>query len=210
MTRYAAIYFASAIVVLISTFCYTTTAAPVQWTIPSGGNGHWYEGILFGTDINWPQAKLEAENRGGYLATVTSASEGDFVVGTVIPSNAFWQADNRGPTFTDLFGPWIGGFQPAASPEPAGNWQWVTGESFSPTFWAAGEPNNINDEMYLHFYGIGGAKVNTWNDYRNDNPQGGGNIRSFVVEYNTLIPEPATVTLLAVTLPFWALRRRSR
>ena len=64
--------------------------------------------------------------------------------------------------------------------------------------------------MYLHFYGKEGAKVNTWNDYRNDNPEGGGNIRSFVVEYNTIVPEPATITLLAPTLPAWALRRGCR
>jgi hypothetical protein len=172
-----------------------TFAAPIQWPIASGGNGHYYEGVLFGADINWPQAKIEAENRGGYLASIASATEGNFVVTTIIPSNSFWQADIRGGSFTDLFGRWIGGFQPAASPEPAGNWQWITGETFSPTFWAVGEPNNINDEMYLHFYGKAGARVNTWNDYRNDNPQGGGNIRSFVVEY---VPEPSTFVLTAL------------
>jgi hypothetical protein len=185
-----------AILLPISALSPTALAAPLQWTIGSGGNGHFYEGVLFGADINWPQAKTEAENRGGYLATVTSAAEGDFIVSAVIPADAFWQPDSRGPGSPDLFGPWIGGSQPAGSPEPSGNWQWVTGESFSPTFWAAGEPNDVDGEMYLHFYGKFGVEANAWNDYRNDNPQGGGNVRSFVVEYDA-IPEPATTALVA-------------
>lgn len=182
----------------------TASATLVEWTTASGGNGHFYGGVLFGADIDWVQAKLEAENRGGYLATITSAAEGNFIVSSVI-SDPFWQADIRGAGFTDLFGPWLGGFQPAGSPEPGGNWQWVTGESFSPTFWAAGEPNNINGEMHLHLYGKAGAKVNTWNDYANGNPSGGGNIRSFVVEY---VPEPSAAILTAFGILGLAARRR--
>jgi len=199
-----------AVLLALSALSPTASAAPVQWTIGSGGNGHFYEGVLFGADINWPQAKTEAENRGGYLATITSGAEGDFLVNSVIPSDSFWQVDTRGPAFTDLFGPWIGGTQPTGSPEPSGNWQWITGESFSPALWALGEPNNGNDEMYLHFYGKFGVKENTWNDYRNDNPAGGGNIRSFVVEYDA-IPEPATTALVAAlticAACYWRLAR---
>ena len=207
---FAPLLMLAAFILQFSVFSPAAFAEPIEWTVASGGNGHFYEGVLFNADINWPQAKIEAENRGGYLATITSAAEGNFVVSTVIPSNSFWQPDPRGAGFTDLFGPWIGGFQPDASPEPAGNWQWVTGESFGPSFWAAGEPNNINNEMYLHFYGKAGAKVNTWNDYRNDNPQGVLNIRSFVVEYTAAVPEPSTYAAAALGIFGLAAFRRRR
>jgi hypothetical protein len=57
-------------------------------------------GVVFGADIDWPGAKIEAENRGGYLATVTSSAEGNFMVTNVIPSDAFWPVDAR-PSSTD-------------------------------------------------------------------------------------------------------------
>ena len=53
-------------------------ATPVEWTIDSGGNGHWYDFIgreLAGNPnaYSWDGARLDAEARGGYLATPTSA-----------------------------------------------------------------------------------------------------------------------------------------
>ena len=62
--------------------------------------------------------------------------------------------------------------------------------------------------MYLILYGKAGAKVNTWNDYRNNNPQGGGNIRSFVVES---VPEPSTSALATfgiIGLAAWGQSRK--
>ena len=66
---------------------------------------------------SWPQAKSDAESRGGHLAT--------------FPYQAKW---NSAQPLINLFNSefvqdlWIGGYQPAGSPEPAGNWSWVTGE----------------------------------------------------------------------------------
>jgi hypothetical protein len=182
-----------ALLLLTIAFAPAASAVLVEWPVASGGNGHFYEAVAFGADIDWPQAKIEAEDRGGHLATVNSGPEGDFIVSSVIPLT-LWQPDTRGPGFPDLFGPWIGGLQPAGIPAPADGWQWITAESFSPTFWAAGEPNDINDESFLHFYGKNSVVANTWNDYRNGNPLGGGNIRSFVVEY-TGIPEASSMIM---------------
>ena len=68
--------------------------------------------------------KSAAEVRGGYLATITSAQENTFVH-NLITANEYWI--NVG---VDSRGPWLGGYQPAGSLEPAGGWTWVTGEAF--------------------------------------------------------------------------------
>jgi hypothetical protein len=84
--------------------------------------------------IPWTDAKTAAEALSyngvhGHLATITSQAENDFITNNL-----------RESTFG---GYWIGGFQPPGSPEPAGNWQWVTGEPFVYTNWRPGEPNNV-------------------------------------------------------------------
>ena len=82
------------------------TAEPILFL----DNGHYYE---FVPDIvNWHEAKAAAElmtflGAQGHLATVTSQSEHDFLLSTF-------------PSASANAGPWLGGFQPAGSPEPAG------------------------------------------------------------------------------------------
>ena len=50
-------------------------------------------------------------------------------------------------------GPWIGGTQPGGSPEPAGGWSWVTGETFGFNAWYAGEPNDAGGiENRIQFF----------------------------------------------------------
>ena len=97
--------------------------------------------------MSWEDAKTQAEADGGYLATLTSALENDFVWTLVASFAAQIQAD------TQEF--WLGGYQTSYSDEPAGNWAWVTGETWDYTNWAAGEPNNGvgGTQHYLHFCG---------------------------------------------------------
>jgi hypothetical protein len=41
---------------------------------------------------------------------------------------------------------WTGYFQqPAAGPEPAGGWEWVSGTASAFTYWVSGQPNNNVD-----------------------------------------------------------------
>src|SRR4051794_27404740 len=62
-------------------------AAPVQWTIASGGNDHYYEKVPGGDglfNIFTAQADLAANHSSflgmpGYLVTITSQAEQDFV-----------------------------------------------------------------------------------------------------------------------------------
>jgi hypothetical protein len=106
-----------------------------QWKKSEGGNGHRYEAILVARNINGIEALVRASARGcgWHLATITSRAEDLFVFSLI-------QEDER--FFREEHGPWIGGVQANANDEPAGNWQWVTGERFAYTNWQSGEPNN--------------------------------------------------------------------
>ena len=141
-------------------------AVPIQWTIASGGNGHSYE--LFTTPKNFADAQATAIAMGGYLATVTSAAENAFISGTILPlgNNA-----------------WIGGFQNHASlsySEPAGGWEWVTGEPFAYTNWVniscCHEPGNTGGNEDNLAMSNSPDRVGMWFDIN------GGAQLGFVVE----------------------------
>jgi hypothetical protein len=88
--------------------------------------------------FTWSQAKADAENRGGHMATVTSSAERDKVMsvqsGTV----------------------WLGGTDSVSE----GRWTWITGEYWGSAFWSSAEPNNANgaeDALEMRLNG-------RWND----------------------------------------------
>ncbi len=64
-------------------------------------------------------------------------------------------------------------------PEPAGGWQWVTGEPFTYTNWKFGEPNDAFAEDTISTF-IGGQ----WND---GNSAG---VHPYLVEYDFTTPPP--------------------
>jgi hypothetical protein len=99
-------------------------AAPIQWS----QNGHFYDIIAVPDGITWEQAQFDAMARGGYLATITSAAEQDFIFWNLVNNPMFWDFEFEPPYENLAAGPWIGAFQPPGSPEPAGGWQWVHGE----------------------------------------------------------------------------------
>jgi hypothetical protein len=76
---------------------------------------------------------------GGYLVTVTSAAENNF-----------------------LFGLWPSGWIGLTDEVVEGQWRWVTGETYSYSSWNPGEPNNAGNEDYVQF--VGGGR---WNDLPN-------------------------------------------
>ncbi|MBT1450156.1 PEP-CTERM sorting domain-containing protein [Glaciecola sp. XM2] len=162
---------------LISLGVSNAVASPIfTWTTESGGNGNSYQ-LVSAPRITWHDAKLAAEQAGGHLATITSQAESDFVFNLGVGDAQYW----------------LGAFQPAGSMEPIGGWQWITGEEWSFTNWASGEPNNgsggTEDALaYAFFRGDG-----SWNDapstYRNYTNGG------YVIEY---VPAPATIFLLAL------------
>jgi hypothetical protein len=134
----------------------TSFATPVQWTIEEGGNGHWYEQVLTTpSTISWSAALAEAESRGGYLVTVTSAGEETFIQSTCT-------ADCES---------WAGGYL------DNGSWGWVTGEIWDYTNWYPGEPNgtpSYSPHLEVLFYCSG------WNDATLSNE-----CDSYIVEYES-------------------------
>src|SRR5438874_12307891 len=82
----------------------SASGQPVQWPVSAGGNGHSYEGILAPNGITWGNAQNNATVRGGYLATITSAAENQFVYNLIAGNSSFWYV-----TGTEGCGPLLGG-----------------------------------------------------------------------------------------------------
>lgn len=147
----------TAFAVLIILGSVAANADPVEWKVVDGGNGHFYELVLV-PGITWPAARDAANaSSESNLVTITSAAENQFIV------NNF---DLTGQNY------WLGGFQTPGSSGVNIGWQWVTGEPWSYTNWAGGEPNDSGgasgedgSEDALAHAGFGGtATVGKWND----------------------------------------------
>jgi hypothetical protein len=156
-----------------------TSAQFVEWLVAQGGNGHFYEVVSAPGGITWGNASLAATNRGGYLATITSAEENAFIFNIATQIATVWYSG---------YGPWLGGLQPAGSAEPGGGWRWVTGEPFLYKNWAPLQPNNNNNEDRIQFGGQA-DRSSAWNDISQSNTNF---TRGFVVEYDR---HPDAVTL---------------
>ncbi len=181
------------LVFFVALFAGTAIATPVEWPIASGGNGHLYEAVYSGGST-WEDAQIAAEAAGGYLATITSAEENAFVFSLVHGKPEYWNGTS---------GPWLGGFQPPGSPEPAGNWIWITGEPFGYTNWYPGEPTNGENQWGGEDGLIFLEHTPMWADV--------GRLDYFsFVSYVVEIPEPGTVLLLATGCVFALRRRKTR
>ena len=194
ITNVAKFYLGLAVLVLCMG---ETMAAPIYFA----GTDHCYDLVYHPEGMNWHDAKTEAESKTycgapGYLATVTSQAEQDFIVNSLLNTATK-------PYF------WLGGFQPGQDPAADGNWEWVTGEPWGYTNWGAGEPSDGGDFDYedvLQIYANGArAPLGVWNDVYGGPviiPETG----SYVIEYS--VPEPATLAVLTLGLIPALLRRR--
>lgn len=197
---------------LMAISCFWTVFEPaaafadiVEWPTSSGGNGHFYESVYVPEGISWLDARDLAEQRGGYLATLTSPEENAFVFQLVAGDLLYWQNGS---------GPLLGGYQDRTAPdyvEPAGGWRWVTGEPCSYTNWSGGGPSGFgpsgDNEDFLHF-GAEGTEFDPiptalWNDVANIEPS--RSRHSLIVEY---VPAPGTGVAMFGLLVLSARRRR--
>ncbi len=158
-------------------------AQPEPWIHPDGSI-HYYNAVAAPAGINWSASSDSAQRPGGYLATLTSQAENDFVF-ELVDSNAYW---HQRPD-SSWAGPWLGGRQRLGSPEPDSGWEWIGGEPFSYTNWSPGEPDNQGDENVLNFGESPSGRISTWNDLSEADTA----IRGFVVE---LSADSTTIGLL--------------
>lgn len=107
-------------------------------------DGHYYK--IYTGSYTWEEAKAKCEKAGGYLATITSQDEQDFI-------------DGLNKNYEEM---WIGGFR-----DDDHTWQWVTGEKWDYTHWGEGEPNDsynvIGNENRVALWPDG------WNDLNEEN-----------------------------------------
>jgi hypothetical protein len=187
---------------LIAAYSVQAAAVPIQWTQASGGNGHYYE--FFGSaNVSWSQAKSIAESltfagSPGYLATITSAAENQFISANMGVAD-YW----IGLTDSESFG----GRESQGQADPLHQgWVWVTGEPVAYVNWRSGEPNNeFNNEDGVEIYGSQRTPtaqwLGLWNDENSNSSQG------YIVEY---VPEPGSIKLAmscAGPLSVWLLCR---
>ena len=113
-----------------------------RWPATEGGNGHSY--AVIAKRMPWNEAMLAAQQLWyhglpGYLATITSQAENDFIVENILP------VDFHQPSESDQF--YLGGCYDGSQ------WTWLTGEPFLFAPWAPGEPDNLADETALALWG---------------------------------------------------------
>jgi len=147
-------------------------------------NGHYYEAVRAPDGITRDDAGAAAVAKGGYLATITSSAENDFVFSLVNDLSWFTDTSVNG----DRLGPWLGGIKTTAG------WQWTTGEPFTYTNWQSSQPDGFGGGyQYLQFYN--GANVgSTWGDHPGGPISGFELPKGYVVEYNT---NPSTAPVVA-------------
>jgi hypothetical protein len=197
-------------------------AAPMQWTKASGGNGHYYE-VVTSRQLLWQDAFNAASGSSfdglqGYLVTITSLAEVEFLKSLITPFGFNGANGNRGFH--------VGGSDAAIE----GNWQWVAGPDFGISFfflprqypWAPIQPDNFQGMggqdwaiMAISPDGEQGQGLNM-GDFFMDDVNSGSETAWYVVEYGNTrnfrpqVPEPATLSLLLMGLAGTAVLRRRK
>jgi hypothetical protein len=162
----------------------SASSTPVAGPVVNPGNGHSYQ--LFVNEGRRPMlladARAQAEAMGGYLATVTSADEQDFINANI---------DSSGDLFV-----FLGAVQPDGAAEPDGGWMWLNGEPWTYANWGPGEPNNVttygNENTLQMHNGVWNDNVDTLDDL-------GGISNAFLVEWDGGDTTPPTIENAAAT-----------
>ncbi|RIJ42710.1 Ig-like domain-containing protein [Pontibacter oryzae] len=175
------------------------------------GKSHFYKYIT--TPFSWTGAKTEAAKHtlfgmSGYLATITSQAEGDFIKNKLQGDGWVGGSDD----FSHINAA-LGTNQFANQASAEGKWYWVTGPekgtaistgNVTPVsangaymFWNPQEPNNSgNNEHYMQVYAHSGGK---WNDLPNTSTLG------YVVEFGGYTNDPALNIEYARTFTYFKL-----
>ncbi|MDA7812376.1 autotransporter domain-containing protein [Candidatus Pelagibacter sp.] len=181
----------------------------------NAANGHYYK-LVASSGVEWAEAKTAAEastyeGLTGYLVTITSASENNFLKSKISTNTWIGASDNSTYTTTSY----------SAGQPTEGTWQWVSGPENGKTFfcqvaigskanaasdecsvatgysynnWKDLEPNDHNsstvgEEDCAHLYGTG-SSAGQWNDLPCDD----GGVNAYIIEYGGTAGESATVS----------------
>jgi len=195
---------------LLRTVTYSTTVAAgssksLSFTVGSAlsYNGHYYQYVS--GSYTWTNAKAAAAAQTlygmqGYLATITSQGENDFIQNKLQADGWMGASDQYQQVVTS------GGSQIYSSQtQSEGKWYWVTGPEKGTQFsknndnptaingrymnWNDGEPNNLNGEHYAEIYTTG-----NWNDLPNSYNLG------YVVEFGGMSGDPSVTLTYTRTL----------
>lgn len=154
----------------------------------TNGDTHYYQVVYVENgNVNWYQAAHLAEDAGGYLASITSEQENSFIFDQVNDMKYFWvfpayiEGLSKANHYEISIGPFLGGYQPEGSAEPAGGWTWLSGETMEYSNWAVNlddgvtdkdprnntQPNDSGDNSNQRVMGFGemNLPVPTWGDY---------------------------------------------
>jgi hypothetical protein len=125
-----------------------TVVSLVQWPESAGGNGHWYG--LLALPLSWREAErlartLVLDSTPGYLATVSSQAENDFIYNDVV-------FGTLQPSRLDQF--WLG----ARYHTTESIWWWLDGLGFNNggmgyTNWYVGQPRTDANRSALAMFG---------------------------------------------------------
>ena len=161
---------------------------------------HFYEYVS--SSGSWTSAKTNSElrsyfGRAGYLATMSSEAENNFIWKLMSSDGWFGGSDEVGQVNTAK-GSNVFASQTAVEQK----WHWVTGPEKGTQFsngstavtgqyakWAGGEPNNAGGEHYAQFYS---ANSGQWNDLPNTNLPG------YICEYGDM-PNDITTSISILT-----------
>ena len=164
--------------------------APVLGAVPvlDGVSGHLYDAVAADGGITWTDARAAAEGMSsgacrGYLASITSAEENDFILGEF------------GGGVPVLGGPgsWIGRFEHLGTADPAEGWMWVSGEAFDYADWATLQPDGVLTQDAIRFVGSNGGFTPTvnWEDAESTATSPG-----YVVEFDGVCTEAALLDIM--------------
>ncbi|MCA9197591.1 MAG: hypothetical protein KDA87_08645 [Planctomycetales bacterium] len=159
----------------------TVIAAPFEWPVDDGGNGHFYDYVP-GT-YSWSVASALSENTKhqdlpGHLTTITSREEKNFL------TSQFIRRLGEVPLG------WLGGYQDRGAEdyrEPNGGWRWVTDEPWDYTNWwrSVGFPDNFNGNQ--DFIRTQGDFL--WDDI--EHAPSGFDVRGYFIEFEP--PKPPAI-----------------